>query len=367
VRASIFGEPIRLDAASVGQGRNARTDITVRGVLTGQNMLRHFDLPVAVFVAGNSNWRADASIPHNTSRLRRDGIALTVTSDLIGTRIAMAEPLGKSSAVALPLRLSTRFREAEGPEEQLWRLRLGDPDAPRTDVRISVVDGELEGLVAALGGSLGETQPEPGIRVTGSADVISLDGLATDLATLMDEFPSSEANPEAILPVSIDIEGEHLRAGRTKLGYVTLRGNSDSTYLNLFIENEHLRGSLRYPREHWRRDIKGRIRLNFANRTLVDALSNDEVEETVTAARLDPRTLPPLEIHVSQFKWDDLTLENLKATTEPDVSGLRIRTFGFATRNTQLIGEGLWHLVDPQGVNPTLTDAHTSQQMVRAA
>jgi len=362
VRASILGEPVRLDAASAGQGQDRRTDITMRGVLTGQKLLRYFELPIATFVDGNSSWRADASIPHDATRRAVDGVALTVTSDLVGTRVALAEPLGKSSSTELPMRLSTRFRDSVNDSaKQLWRIRLGDSDAPRTDVRIAVVNGEMDGLVVSLGQNLGDLQPESGVRVFGVADVVSIDGLATDLATLLDELPVTEGDPIPILPVSIDIKSDHMRAGRTKLGPVNLRGNSDSTYINLFVENDHLRGSMRYPREHWRTDVDARVRLNYADRVLIDALSYVDESQPVDVSRLDPRLLPPLEVHVSEFRWDNFTLKNLKVNTEPDVSGLRIRTFGFATRSTQLIGEGLWHIVDPQEVNPLLADAHTSQ------
>jgi len=363
VRANLLGSAVRLNAASAGTGRDRRTDFALRGVMPGAALLDRFKIPLASFVSGSSSWRADASVPHDTRVRQNAGIPLTITSDLVGTEVAMAQPLGKTSGASLPLRVSTRFLNdgvVSADEPQVWRLRFGTPEALVNDVRVSVVDGAMQGLVAQLGGSLGDTQPPVGIRVMGSSDLVSLDGLVADLATLIDSFPETEGEPEAILPVSVDVYARNLMAGRTKLGDVSLRANSDDTYINMFINNQHLRGSLRYPREHWRRDVDAKVRLNFVNRALIDALSSGE--ETATApARLDPRTLPPVDVHVSRFEWDRLIVNDLQVRTEPDVAGLRVRTFGFATRSTQLIGEGLWHLVDPQGVNATLADAHTSQ------
>jgi len=364
VHASLLGRDVRLHAASTGNGKNRRTDLALLGVLAGEDLLKRFQIPIDQFITGTSSWRADASVPHDPSQRRRNGIALTVTSDLVGTRIAMAEPLGKSSSAALPMRLTTRFKEVDSaPTEakQTWRLQLGAEDDLQSDTRFTVVGGELEGMIASLEQPLGDRQPESGIRVEGTTGVLSLDGLATDLGTFIDGLPASNAEPVPIMPISINVSAEHMRAGRTRLGAVQLRGNTDEDFVNLFVSNTHLRGSMRYPREHWRSDIEAKVRLNFADKILIDALSNVEVDPSVIPTRLDPRTLPPADIIVGRFEWDKLMLNNLRIRTEPDVSGLRVRTFGFATRSTRLVGEGLWHLVDPQGVNGALADAHTAQ------
>jgi len=270
----------------------------------------------------------------------------------------MAEPLGKTSGAALPMRLSTRFKDNE--DRQLWRLRLGDESALASDIRFAVANEALDGLVMNLGGPLRDDSVLPGIRVTGTASVLSLDGVVADIARLLDALPESGASPEPIMPISIDLYASQLRAGRTKIGDVSLKANTDDRYVNLFINNSHLRGSVRYPREHWRKDIDAKVRVNFADRVLIDALSNGS-ESDEPAERLDPRTLPPVDMHVARFEWDKLTLNNLVIRTEPDVAGVRVRTLGFATRSAQLIGEGLWHLVDPQGVNAELNNAHTTQ------
>ncbi len=363
VRATLFGAKVRLNAASAGLGINRRTDIAVRGVMPARRLLEQFELPVAEFVSGSSQWRADASIPHSSGRLEKEGIALTVTSDLVGTAVALAEPLGKRSNSTLPLRISTRFKTGGWSDAlpQVWRLTFGDGSSPQTDMRIAVLDDSLHGLVMSLGEALAEQQALPGIRVVGTADVLSIDGLVEDIATLIDALPETQGEPEKILPISVDVYGKQMRAGRTRIGDASVKVNTDDNFINFFINNAHLRGSLRYPREHWRNDIEAKARINFADKVLIDALSDESEIDALETNRIDPRTLPPIELHVNRFEWDQLVVDNLRVRTEPDIAGLRVRTFGFATGTTQLIGEGLWHLVDPQNVNENLTGAHTAQ------
>jgi len=359
LRGNLFGTDVRLNAASTGEGTQRRTDVAVRTVSEGRKILERYELPIAGFVSGSSAWRADASIPHDADRLEKDGISLTLTSDLVGTTIDLAEPLGKRSGGKLPIKINTRFRG--NPEDpQLWRFRLGEESAPHSDIRLTITDGELEGLVMHLGGTLGEVQPEEGIRVFGSANVLSLDGIIRNLDELLDALPEETDEPELILPVSVDVYANHMATGVELLGDVSVKINTDDKFVNAFISNRNLRGSIRYPREHWRKDIQAKVRVNYANNTFIDALSSEE-DTGELPERLDPTTLPPFDIHVNRFQWDKLVVDNLRIRTVPDPAGLRVRTFGFATGTTQLIGEGLWQLVDAQKINPNLANQHRAQ------
>lgn len=358
LRGKLFGSEVKLNAASTGEGTARRTDIALRTVSGGRTILEQFDLPIAQFVSGASSWRADASIPHDADRLERDGIALTVVSDMVGTSINMAEPFRKRSGEKLPIRITARFR-GEPEDPQVWRFRIGDDTALHSDTRIRVVDEELEGLVMSLGASLQDIQPETGIRVFGSVDVLSLDGVANDLSDLIDALPE-EGEPEEIVPISVELYGKQMTAGIMPLGDVSVKVNTDGKFVNAFLSNANLRGSVRYPREHWTKEIQAKVRVNYANKVLVDAL--DSAEDTGELPdRIDPTTLPPIDAHVNLFQWDQLALKNLRIRTEPDPAGLRVRTFGFATGTTQLIGEGLWQLVDAQGINPNLANQHRAQ------
>jgi len=142
LQATLFGSPVRLNAASTGEGDKRRTDIAVRGLMPARPILERYEIPGSEYVAGNSNWRADASVPHDPTRLANEGIALTITSDLVGTAL-------------------TRF---------------GAPEAIVNDVRVAVSSEGMEGLIMSLGASLGDKQPTEGIRVEGSTNVLSLDG-----------------------------------------------------------------------------------------------------------------------------------------------------------------------------------------------
>ncbi len=360
VRGTLFGSPVRLNAASAGTGSERRTDIALRAVLPGKAVLERFNLPVATFVSGSSQWRADASVPHNASIRQQQGIRLTLTSDLVGTTLTTAEPLRKQSAASLPLRITTRFNNSSS-QGQIWRLLFGDSNNPKNDIRVSVAQGRMQGLVMSLGKPLGTLQPDVGIRVIGQTAKISLDGLVQDIATVINSLPDTGSEPSKILPVSVDVYGQHMQVGRTLLGDVNVRINTEDDFLNLYIKNKHLRGSVRYPREHWRKDTDALIRINYSNKVLIDALTSGGSSTATPPVRLDPRTLPPIDMHVSEFEWDPFIVNELRIRTEPDIAGMRVRTFGFATNTTQLLGEGLWHLVDPQNVNPSLKNAHRAQ------
>ena len=355
LRATLFGRPVTLDGESVGRGEGALTEIELGGAFEAADVLSHYGLPLDRFVRGASRWSVTLSAPHSAAKLRRDGVRLLARSDLVGTRLLLPAPLAKSSREAVPLTVSTAFR-GEAPMTR-WRIEHGDRFRAAADVDAS----GLHALGARFGGGPLSPPEARGVRLDGHAPALALDGWARALATLIEDLPAGEGQPEPILPVAASLSSDALIAGTRSLGPATLRVSSDEGSLNADIDNAHLAGSVSWPREHWRRELVATVRLRHLHHRVVEALGSAEEGEGGSGdSALDPRLLPAIEMSVARLVWDAVTLEEISLTALPVPLGTTFELSGELGDSATLRGNGTWRVRDAEVLDASRPGRHSS-------
>jgi len=352
LQSLMHGRPVRIDAKTTGQEQQRTVEITMAGPMRASNIMADYDIPLTQFVDGESQWNVNVQIPMSAAQIDQRGIKIAAVSSLVGTHLQLPEPLKKPSGRAAKIALSSTIM----PDSDRLEWLIDYNDIMRSIVR---VDGAtLQSVSARFGGGAANPSVKDGIRLDGNVEKLGLDAWVSSIDTLLDELEPSET-PEPILPVSANLRVNKFIAGRQFVGGGTLRFNTESDYINGVISSQWLRGSVRYPRAHWKQDLPAIVRIASVDKRFVDAL--DSAPEGEEGDDLDPRILPPVEARISQVSWDQLDLKDLTIRTSPSVNGLNIDTFGFAYETAQLVGEGYWHLRDPQGVNNTLTNQHITK------
>jgi len=361
LKALVFSQLVDVNARTVGEAENTETRIAVTGSMKGSDVLAHYGSQLDQFVRGASDWQVELIAPHNAQRMQREGVSLHATSNLVGAEVLLPAPLYKTSGKAQAFALKTAFREGDDTVD--WDIRLKG----QAHVLARVEDSELESLAIVLGDTTLAPQAIdhllPGIRIQGKAGRLAADDWVETINQLIDSFPDSEGAPEAMLPISASLDIESFELGTRSLGAARVKTNSDDTYLNTVLTNEYLEGSVRYPREYWSKEIPLIARMDHVDMTVIDALS--EEDNTPVQRRpevpMDPRLLPPVDARVASFTHGDLNVRDIVLRAQPDVAGLKVTTLGFAYQRMQLVGQGYWHLLDPQGVNSALTNQHLTQ------
>ncbi len=348
LRADWLGRPLVLGVRMEGEGASRRARVTARGALEARDVLAHYALPLDGFVSGASDWRAELVVPFDAAALRARGVRLSARSELVGTALELPAPLGKSSATPRAFTLATAFRPDDASAR--WSVRAGDGLVAHADVG---PEG-MTALALGLGGVEASEAGAPGVRIDGRLAVLSLDGWAESLGTLIDAMPASEGPPEPTLPVSGSLDVGGLRLFGAPLGPARLRLNSDADYLNAALDNALLDGNARWPRLEGG-GLPARVRLAKVDGRVVDALLDaDEAdaasgaEDDAGSAGIDPRALPPIEARIVSLGWREATLDNVVLRASRDVAGLRIDTLGFTHESLQLLGEGYWRMADPE-------------------
>ncbi len=359
--AMLLGHHVNISGATEEQAESATTRLTLRGAVEANDLLADIGNPLDQFIRGASQWNATLSVPHSAQRIAEEGVGLTVSSDLIGTQLLLPQPFDKGTSTEAPFTLSTAFR---GDDEVVLNITYAD----ELRTRVKLLDGNLESVLVQLGGGLDEVVSDPveqsGIRLQGRVSHLAADGWIETIARYIDSLPTGDSGPQPILPISMALDTDALILGRRSLGKASLRSNTDPTYLNFAITNQAIKGNMRYPRAHWQKDLALKARLELLDWSVVDAL-NDAGEELAGGRQsepgLDPRILPPIEARVSTLVRDKIRIRDLVLRAQPNVSGLDVTTLGFAYDTMRLVGQGYWHLRDPQNVSPGLAGMHVSQ------
>lgn len=354
LRGQLLGQAVGLNAKTAGKGSAAVTTVTMAGALDASTMLEHYDIPLQRFAGGPSRWQVTLTAPHSADVIKRDGVQLKASSDLVGTRMNLPTPLYKSSGHSRQLTLQTTFRNDQQPTN--WYINYDAVDnGDELAAVVKVGEGGMQALSARLGGGEANELIEEGIRIEGKATELALDGWVQSISGLLEDLPPGDT-PAPIMPVSANLAINSLVAGSRSVGSAHMRVNTDDDYLNAVIENKTLRGNIRYPRAHWKKELSAKVRIAHLDKLLIDALQSGPEGEEETEKLLDPRLLPPIEARVSSLDWGTLKLHDVTLRTRPDASGLSIDALGFAYHSMQLVGTGDWHLVDPQSVNPSLAN-----------
>lgn len=364
LQGRLLGHPVRLSGQTDGQGASAVTTIKLTGALEANDLLAHYANPLDQFIRGASIWQATLTAPHSLERISKEGVGLTVSSDLSGSQFLLPAPYSKGSSIARRFSLETAFREKE--PEQHWDVHYGD----ELRVRARLIDKSLHSLLIEMGeidwSSEAELNLPAGIHVQGSVPELAADHWILTIARYIDSLPSTgdAADQQPVIPISLELNTERMLIGPNSFGAASISGDTDETYLNFHVANQAVSGSLQYPRDFWQKLTPLKARVESLDWSIIDALSADADENTTLATNdgaLDPRTLPPIEAQVASLTYKHLDVSDLVLRAEPNVSGLDITTIGFAYETMRMVGRGHWYLQDPQEVAPQLAGKHTSQ------
>lgn len=360
LKARLLDQPVSVSAITLGESSAATTHVTVNGALKGSDVLAHYGNPLDQFLRGASSWSVKLSAPHSATRLASEGVQLAISSDLVGTEIKLPLPLYKSSGDARGFHLETVF--IDGRKQQWWNIDLDNS----AQIHAKVSSRALESLIINLGdktlsaAELGDTTA--GIRLQGTAGRVAADQWAESITQLIDSFPVEQDGPKPMIPMSVELDIASFEVGNSSLGAAKLRMESDEDYLTVLIANTFIEGTVHYPRQYWSKTLPVKANIAHLDLAAIKALSLPGADAKQSAvAALDPRLLPPIEARIASFRVGSNTVRDLVARAQPDISGLKFNTLGFAYQSMQLVGQGYWRLRDPQGINPKLADQHMTQ------
>lgn len=279
-------------------------------------------------VDGELPWKVVLSIPEanpgGTSAPQR----LTIDSSLVGLELDLPWPFGKSAAEKKPLEIVSdtaadgkrNIRVAFGPNVNIEFAQTRRTDGTFDTRRAEIVFGTDDPVFSG----------RPGLSASGRIGRLPINEWAA--------FGRSVANTMATgknaLPMRFDVQIEKLEIlGRT-YSDANLAGIKADADWQVRIASPQLEGTITVPRE----DAARPLRLDFERLWLA------EKTDTQSKNRIDPRTIPPLELSATSLRFGEIDLGEAELTTSRRADGLKLERLHFKQAGFELEGNGDWVL-----------------------
>ena len=278
------------------------------------------------WMTGNSNWKLALRIP-KTAGKRQLPSQLRITSDLVGTRLSMPEPLRKPAVEALPLDLQLALPIEQGE----MNLRLGDLMRLRAQLRKNQpIAGAMlfgEGALAAI--------PAKGINVRGNAPVVDATGWVAFSGKGGSAATINEVNLQAGQLIFLDRAFTDSRLELSKSAAMTVA----------VIKGKSIEGSIEIPTGS-SGAVQGRfarLHLPSDNRPAKPAAADPGAGLADSSMAVDdPGSLPPMRFSIADLRIGQAQLGKAELATSPMPDGMRVDKFQTQARNLNLNAAGEW-------------------------
>lgn len=326
LRVSFAGAPAALSLA-IGEYTSdaSRTvEASLRGAFAADALLEPYPTLhwIKPWIEGAPEWNLQLNVPRG-----EDGAgsmqSLRIRSDLVGAALSFPAPLRKDAGDRLPLDLSVDLPTSRGSIDlqlgELLRLRGRMPE-----------DKGFTG-VAAFGDAPEEAMPERGLIAVGQVPVLDAAGWAG--------FALSSGGGGAGLQRADLYAGELDLLDRafaeTRLRFE--REGSES--LAFEFEGDALQGSLQVPlADLATRGVTARMqRLHWPSKAPRAASS---------IASTDPSSIPPLHLHIEDFRFGEAALGETRLETYPTPEGMHVEQLDTTSPDLAIRASGDWSRID---------------------
>ncbi|MGH8293311.1 MAG: YhdP family protein [Gammaproteobacteria bacterium] len=350
LQATFLGEPL---SVRLNPGTHANTTrLSVTGGAQAAQLAAMLPAAFKPALSGTTAWRLSGALPDQPAESSA-GLSLTLQSDLHGLGLHLPPPLAKAADDTVPLQAVLNF------DGENLNLRLTYGGTMHGVFRLHDADGawRFDRGDLVFGGGTPALPAAPGLMLDGALPEFSLDAWKPF-------FPSgAAAAPVApVLPLWL------LGAGLTIGQFAGFDQHLQSLHLGLARAADHwtlalssqpVVGTINWP---FKLDADHPIAADMQRVALVRKPAAGKTAEP--AAKLDPRDIPPLQIDIKQFRYDDIALDNVHAELQPQTGGVNLKSLTVASPGLTLHANGHW-TEQPEGGTHTVFDVQLQSRDIK--
>lgn len=270
------------------------------------------------YVEGSASWSAAFSADAGAGNAQH----LLLTSDLRGIALNLPAPLNKPAGAVLPLRLLLGLPFSGGSVD----LQLGD--LLRMRGHLPAGAGPFSARVT-FGGDSEEAAPKEGMAIGGKTPGLDLSGWL-DFAT----SGTGDDGNGAVLS-SIDLRADSMSAFGRDFGPTRFTLNRAADGLDMGFTGARVEGTLHVPATDLR---KHGVTAQFAR--LYFPESSDPEASSMSGE--NPASVPPLHIHIADFRLGDKNFGESTVETYPIAGGSHFEQVSTHSSNIEMRAHGDW-------------------------
>ena len=358
VHGQVLGGAFQMQARSARNRPVTRTQLDFRGTASAEAVRTALSIPKGVSISGQTDWRAVLKIVPEPTRER----SLRISSTLVGFEMRLPAPLYKAANTPLPSWFEIQWPAVGGPKGAVSLGTLvsstyaleSDPEGVRlahasmtfgtgestaADAQIFNVGGVVERL--DLAGWLSLSTPDKNAKPlsyymrTARLDVSELDYLGLSFR----DVSLNLAVTEGSWRISV--------GGPNVIGTITIPSAPDST-------------------DPWNLQFD-RLRFDVADNAPTDAAgpAGDAAAAPVANGLADPRSVPAMKFHATEFIWGERRFGDVTATLTKLDDGIALKQLTVVSPNMNVGAHGEWRGKDEgtSRIQGTLTSSDVESTM----
>jgi uncharacterized protein (TIGR02099 family) len=337
-RADIHGQLLGGGFTMVARsGRNrplTRTQLDFRGSVTAEAVRAAFDLPPALGLSGQTDWRGVLKIVPEPARER----SLRISTTLVGFDMKLPAPLDKSAATPLPSWLEIQWPQVGGPQGS---FAIGSLVSTTYSMDSDPSGMRLAHASMSFGGNDDNAADSQILNVGGAVQRLDLGGW----------LRLSGSGGKDAKPLSYYMRGAKLNVA--ELDYLGLAFRDVS--LDLLVSERSWRINVGGP------NVKGVITVPSAegstepwnlqfDRLQFDVADNEEPSAGGSPGNIpadaDPHSMPAVNFHAKEFIWGERQFGDVAAALAKQPEGLALKSLSVTAPTFTLNAQGEWRARD---------------------
>jgi uncharacterized protein (TIGR02099 family) len=344
LRAKLFGQPVRMDLKGGEghgslqiQGRADRRFIGERLRAAGPALARWVENTnnLEGLIEGETDWQAriDLSRPWDDPK---SGGNLHVSSNLVGLRLAMPSPLGKTATESRQFSLKTSLAPSKSRPLDIHYGDLVNVEHRHTGKSSDTLAGQT---VVRLGKRKISPSRAADLWVGGSLEEFPLDAWLDFMRNHHLTLPS-QGTPSSAQPTHFDVEISRLKAFAHdwKNLHVVARNQANPSHWSIHLDGPETAGRIQVYPDKSPPVIDAELeRLKLAQQ--VGASGHTSLRD------IDPGKIPALSFRCKHFTFESVDLGETTLKTHPIAGRLQIDKASFASPDFQIDASGLWGVI----------------------
>lgn len=324
LKAKLMQTPVSLTVRQTRLDEQPATRIQLVGRLP---LLQRMQAQAGQFwqrVQGQSLWTVGVLLPRG---LDRDGVPhLELSSDLVGTRIDLPDPIGKTPEQTRELSIRSAISHSDTPLHIEYAGHSAALLGQQRDGVYRLQQGTLR-----LGDTDAQLPDSPGLRITGHLTTFPWD-------VWRRVFDTASAGQGQLLANlnEIDVQLDQLRAYGRDFHAVHLSAQPQDNAWRIQLTGPDLDGNLLLP------SAAEVLKADFTRLRIPSAVDERGFDQ------LDPAGLPALQANIAQLQFHDLQLGHVTLHTRPLSDGLAVDRLQIDSDWMKLSANGSWTRHDEQ-------------------
>jgi uncharacterized protein (TIGR02099 family) len=336
VRGQVLGGPFQMTAHTPRNRAAMRTQLEFHGTLNAASLRTALELPPAVAMDGQTDWRGVLRMAPEPVRER----SLHLSSSLTGLELDLPAPLHKSAESSLPATVDIQW-----PAPAVTQLRLALGSLVRSDVTLDDNPGGMKVARAAVwfGGAEPAAGEGPALTVGGHIDEFDLAGWLKLAAGAKPEKPLSSYLHSAKFTLGrVDYHG-------AALNDVTLDLKTEQGGWRVALDGPSVSGRISLPGPD---DAQAPWDLEFERLKFGDAAPDATAAATAPPPpddaekkpAIDPRALPAIRFHAAELAWGDREFGEVRARIEKLDDGVNLKEITATSASFGASAAGEWRV-----------------------